>query len=77
MSDLENQKSEEREWNCCGIGTPKECVVYFSQLLIILIVVITSIVNLTINSNKTELWVSLLSACIGYILPNPSLSKSK
>jgi hypothetical protein len=55
----------------------KECIVYFSQLSVVLIVIIFSVVNLSIGKSNTELWASLLSACLGYIMPSPSMEKIK
>jgi hypothetical protein len=44
-------------------------------MLLVYVIVITSIVNLSTNSDKTELWVTLLSSAIGYALPSPTLHK--
>ena len=44
-------------------------------MLLVYIIVVTSIVNLSMNGGKTELWVSLLSSAIGYALPSPTLNK--
>jgi hypothetical protein len=54
---------------------PKSEFVFFVQVLLIYIVVITSIVNLTLNKNEGKLWTALLSSSLGYLLPNPSLKK--
>lgn len=59
----------------CG-KIPKEEIVYFSQILIIFCVVVTCLVNLSINQgDKDSLWASLLSASVGYLLPNPKIKK--
>ena len=42
-------------------------------MVIILIVVCTSIYNLTIGIGDTNMWTALLSSSIGYVLPNPKL----
>ena len=55
---------------------PKSAVVYITQMLIILGVVIASIVNLSITNDNKEMWISLLCSTIGYILPSPKLRKS-
>ena len=49
---------------------PKAEIVYFSQMLIVYVIIITSITNLSLQNGSTELWISLLSSCIGYALPN-------
>ena len=56
---------------------PKEEIIYFCQVLMVNIVVITSIVNLCISDKNTYLWSSLVSGSVGYLLPSPSMSKKK
>ena len=51
----------------------KSKVIYFFQVVIIYIVVIASLINLSIQQHNQTLWSSLLSACIGYVLPSPQL----
>ncbi len=58
-----------------GRKMPKSELMFFVQVLLIYIVVITSIINLTINGNDGKLWTALLSSSLGYLLPNPSLRK--
>ena len=43
--------------------------------MIIYIVVVTCIVNLSIDNGNSNLWTALLSSCLGYMLPNPRLKK--
>lgn len=69
--------SEREEWNIFGYHIPKLEVVYISQIIGIYLVIITCLLNLSIQNSKTELWSSLLSASIGYLLPNPSLKRDK
>ncbi len=66
--------SSER-WHLMGTNIPKSEIVYFSQMLIVYIIIITSIVNLSLSNGPSELWISLLSSCIGYSLPSPKLKK--
>lgn len=63
------------QWTVPLVGTklPKSEFVFFVQVFLIYIVVITSIVNLTINGDEGKLWTALLSSSLGYLLPNPSL----
>jgi hypothetical protein len=65
--------SSDTVWNC----SQKECIIYFSQLSVVLVVIIFSSVNLSLKSANSELWASLLSACLGYIMPSPSMEKKK
>ena len=71
----EDDVSRSDRWHLWGSRVPKTEIVYFSQMTILYIIVITSIVNLSIQNGSSELWISLLSSCIGYILPNPKLKK--
>ena len=65
-------------WNTTCGKFPKAEVVYFCQVVIIIIVVIACIVNLSIGTNnKDSLWASLLSASVGYLLPSPRIRKDK
>lgn len=74
-SDTNSETSVVTNWNLFGNRVPKREIVFFCQVILIYIVVITCIINLTIGSdNKSQLWTALLSACLGYLLPNPSLN---
>ncbi len=48
---------------------------FYSQIIILYILVITSIVNLTLGVDHESLWTTLLATSTGYLLPNPSLKK--
>jgi hypothetical protein len=60
----------------CSTPTSQE-VVYLSQIVILLIVMLTSLYNLTTKSGDDSLWTALLTSCLGYILPNPKLKSVK
>ena len=72
----ERQDSNTR-WTFLGTVLPRSEIVYFCQMLLVYIIVVTSIVNLSMNNGITELWISLLSSAIGYALPSPSLNKQQ
>ena len=65
--------SEKASWQILGKSVPKQEVVYFCQVALIYIVVITCIVNLTLQRDEGKVWTALLSSCLGYLLPNPSI----
>ena len=65
--------TESNRWCCSGYSVPKSEIVFFSQVFIVYIVIITSIVNLSINTEDKQIWLVLLSSGIGYLLPNPTL----
>lgn len=76
MVESVNGSVPENRWHLpFGKKLPKSEIVFFVQVILIYIVVITSIVNLTINQGEGKLWTALLSSSLGYILPNPSLKR--
>jgi len=86
MNDIENTTPERKsfldkddthsdKWHLLGTRVPKTEIVYFCQMFIVYIIIITSVVNLSIQNGSSELWISLLSSCIGYALPSPKLKK--
>lgn len=74
MEAVETGSSSERTtWHFLGRNLPKQEVVYFCQVILIYIVVITCIVNLTLKRDEGKVWTALLGSCLGYLLPNPSI----
>ena len=49
---------------------------YISTMCLIYSCVITCLCNLTFSDTLTEVWVSVLGACLGAILPRPKPPKS-
>jgi hypothetical protein len=72
---LETEDTHSDKWHLLGTRVPKTEIVYFCQMIIVYIIIIASVVNLSIQNGSSELWISLLSSCIGYALPNPKLKK--
>ena len=62
------------KWNWFGRKFPKREAVFFTQVIIIYIVIIACIINISIGNGNSNLWVALLSSCLGYLLPNPSMN---
>ena len=54
------------------VGSLSE-IVYFCQIINVYAIIITSIINLLLQNGSSELWISLLSSCIGYAFPSPKL----
>jgi FtsH-binding integral membrane protein len=44
---------------------------------VVYVIIVTSIVNLSLQNGKNELWITLLSIAIGYALPKPTLKVAK
>jgi hypothetical protein len=68
---------EQARWVLFGKHIPKAEIVFFAQVIVLYIVIITSIVNLTLSNGVSTLWTALLSSSLGYLLPNPTLEKEK
>ena len=64
-------------WNVFRSDVPKEEIVFFTQVILIYVIAITSIVNLTMEAKHETLWTSLLSASLGYMLPALQLNNLK
>lgn len=50
-----------------------DVLLFTSQVLLLFIVVITSLINLSIDKGNTNLWTMVLTSCLGYMMPNPRL----
>lgn len=60
-------------WKGCGSECPSQEVVFFAQISVIFMIIISAIVNLALHTGMSEFWVSIMSACLGYILPAPNV----
>lgn len=69
--------SETSKWKVFGNVLPKTEIVYFCQMSIVFVIIITSIVNLSLKNGNSELRISLLCSAIGYALPSPSVNHGK
>jgi hypothetical protein len=67
----EGSHSSEK-WVLGGRVLPRSEIVFFCQMVIIFIVIVTSIINLSLGA-QSELWLILLSTSLGAILPNPNM----
>ena len=66
-------------WQVMGKKFPKSEVVFFCQILVVYTTVVAALVNLTLYRNDSagnQLWVTLLSSCVGYMLPNPKIKRN-
>lgn len=62
-------------WNLCGKKVSRSAVVFFCQIIILYISILTCFINLTVKNGPTELWISILSLSLGSILPSPKVKK--
>lgn len=63
------------QWIWCGDRLPKDQIVFFIQVIPIYIVICCSIANLMLGRGDEHVWLVLLSSSLGYLLPNPKISK--
>lgn len=66
--------------NLGGVGgyrVLKSGIVHLCQMTIVLVVVLSAVVYFTLKRDSNEIWISLLSRRIEYVLPNPSIRKSQ
>ena len=68
-----NADRREDKWTFFKTDTTKQAVIYFTQIIIIYIVIISCIINIAIGKGDNKLWTTLLSSCLGYLLPSPTL----
>jgi hypothetical protein len=52
-------------------------ILYTSSVFILYTVIVVSIYNLTVQSQNSTLWTALLSSCLGYLLPIPTIKRSR
>jgi FtsH-binding integral membrane protein len=58
-----------------GSKLRKSEIVYFCQMIVVYVIIVTSIVNLSLQNGKNELWITILSSAIGYALPTLKVAK--
>ncbi len=74
LDEIERQDSN-RQWNVCGRSIPRAEIVFFSQVIIVYVVICISLANLSLEKGDSQLWTSLLSTCIGILLPSPTIRR--
>ncbi len=71
--DVESGSRTSSRWDFFGKLIPRSEIVFFTQVIIVYIVIIVSIANLTLGHPDNKLWIALLSSSLGYLLPNPKI----
>jgi hypothetical protein len=64
-----------RVWDVFGKPVPRSEIVFLCQMIVIYVVIGVSLVSLTRDKEPADkqLWIALLSSCLGYLLPNPRI----
>jgi len=77
-STSQNSVTTDSPWSICSQNFPKDELIYFTQVFLIYIIVITCLINLSIGLEQNSmLWASLLSGALGYLLPSPTPHKRR
>ena len=74
---VEDTGSTSKRWVLFGSSCPKAEIVFFCQVVVLYTVIVVSIYNLTKTDANSNLWTALLSSCLGYLLPNPSMKRDR
>ena len=67
--------TDDRSWVFFGEKLPRSEIVYFTQIFLLFLIIVTAITNLSLTSGQEELWITLLCTSVGYILPSPDIKK--
>ena len=78
ITDLvfDDQNQERLSWRFYNSRLPRSEVVYFTQVSIIVFLIVVSLTKLVffrLGCEESTFWFSLLSCTVGYALPNPKL----
>lgn len=62
-------------WDVFGKSVPRAEIVFVCQMIVIYVVIGVSLFSLTRGNDPADnqLWIALLSSCLGYLLPNPRI----
>ena len=71
-----NENAEENWQMCCSVLHKAE-VVFFVQIIFLFTIMIFSMVQIISKVDNQEIYFSLLSSCIGIIIPSPTISAKK
>jgi len=67
----------EQNWKMCCSVLHKAEVVFFVQIIFLFTIMIFSMVQIINKVDNQEIYFSLLSSCIGIIIPSPTISAKK
>jgi hypothetical protein len=73
--DTVERQDSNNPWIVCGKSLPRSEIVFFSQVILIYVVCCICLANLTTGRGDSNLWSALLSGCLGYLLPSPSIKQ--
>lgn len=59
------------------VKSKADLILFITQITIVSIVIIVSLINLTLNVGNKNLWTIILTSSLGYLMPNPKLKICK
>jgi hypothetical protein len=71
-----NENLEENWQLCCSVLHKAE-VVFFVQIIFLFTIMVFSMVQIINKVDNQEIYFSLLSSCIGIIIPSPTITAKK
>ncbi len=71
-----DQHGEERDpWTICGVTVYRSLLLFIIQVVFVICIIIVCAVKISFSATCTDssLYISIISICIGYLLPGPNL----
>ena len=72
-STVVNDSRSSKFWRFGKKIFPSSEIRYLCSIILIYLVIISSLINLSIGTDIREIWLTLLSACIGVVTPSPDI----
>jgi len=76
-TDRDIVRTNSKTWVLWGTSVPKNEVTYIVQSIVLIIVIIVSLINLSLDTGDHDLNICLLFSSLGAFLPGPSFPVSK
>ena len=74
---MEEETSTQSEWYVINRKFPRSQITFLCQIIIVAIIVVSSVINLSLENGDKTLWSTLLASSLGYVLPNPTIKSRK
>ena len=77
-TDVLNANTDpEQNWRLCCSVLHKAEVVFFVQIIFLFTIMLFSMIQIIHKAESQEIYFSLLSSCIGIIVPSPTITTTK
>ena len=71
---LNTNTDPEQNWRLCCSVLHKAEIVFFVQIIFLFTIMIFSMIQIINKASSPEIYFSLLSSCIGIIVPSPTIT---